>query len=203
VPSTPAPSTSSPGSPSTITYFTVAVDIAFGPTGKAAPHYNNVERLTPFPSAANPVLVFLGVKTDRKTAVFLLSSLAAPAGDGTCTPSAHQCEFLYLTPGQRELLLVRDASGGLTEYKLGLLAVHLQQTGSQAAARDNYKRQSSQGAAIIKAATPSNPALQSITYSMDTGTVAIRPLSPATVNRLRMGAVMSSTGVVLHPVRRP
>ncbi len=203
LPTTTTPTTSTPaGASPTVTFFTVAVDLAFGPVGKAAPHILNVERLTPFPSAANPVLVFLGVKADRKTAVFLLSSLAAPAGQGTCVPSARQCEFLDMTSGQRELLLVRDATGGLTEYKLGVLGVHLQSTGSSATARHAYMQQSKQGAAIIKAATPYSPALQSLTYSADTGTLSIHPLSPAAIKRLRTAGV-TSTGVVLHPVRRP
>ena len=47
----------------------------------------DVARLTPLPSASNPFFVFLGVKEDGKTLVFLVSSDAKATGDGTCKPS--------------------------------------------------------------------------------------------------------------------
>jgi hypothetical protein len=169
--------------------------------GPVAPRYRNVARLTPFPSKADPVLVFLGVKSDRKTAVFLVSSLAAPAGQGTCSPSARQCEFLDLKAGQRELLLVRNADGGLTEYKLGINAVRLAQTASAAKAKLSYARESRAGAKIIREASPSSLALQSLSYSMNTGTVSFHRVSHATLQRLRKAGAVT-TGVVLHPVRR-
>ena len=200
---TPTQVSTPAGSSTQVTYFTYAVDLAFGSVGSTAPKYRNVERLSPFPSAKNPILVFLGVQSDRKTVVFLVSSLAAPAGQGKCTPSARQCEFLSMTAGQRELLLVRNASGGLNEYKLGVAAVHLVKTGSVTAARLSYTRESAAGNAIVAQALPYSEGLQEMSYSANTGLLSWHAAPAAWVRRWKRstgGTV--PTSVMLEPVQR-
>ena len=113
-----------PSRPQT-TYFVYSVDLAFGRLGQHARTYRNVARLTPFPSAKNPILVFLGIKSDGRTAVFLASSRLWASGRGSCLPSSGKCEFLDLKAGQQERLLVVNAHGGLDEYTLRLSAVRM------------------------------------------------------------------------------
>jgi len=204
---TPAPTSTTPvtipaGSTTKVTYFTYKVDVAFGPVGSAAPRYSNVARLTAFPSAKNPILVFLGLQNDRKTLVFLVSSLAAPAGQGKCTPSPRNCEFLSMKAGQRELLLVRDATGGLTEYKLGVQALHVGTTSSQAAAKIAYARESHAGSAIISQAQPHSEGLQEMSYSTRTGTLSWHRAPKAWLRRMQQTRGGVPTAVMLEPLRR-
>lgn len=195
---TATPTTTAP-KPS-VAYFVYSVDILFGKSGSHGRTYRDVARLTPFPSAKAPVLVFLGVKTDGKTLVFLVSSFASPTGDGSCAPSKGHCNFLDLKAGQPELLLVRNANGSLSVDQLEVAAIRLTSTPSLENARLAYARVSSAGQQIVSRARRRSGMLRALSYSPDTGLLSRKPVSnPFLVHEGRLSAGRA-TGVVLEPV---
>lgn len=183
-----------------LAYFVYSVDIRFGKAGSHVRTYTDVARLTPFPSANTPVLVFLGVKTDGKTLVFLVSSFASPTGDGSCAPSKGHCNFLDLKAGQPELLLVRNANGSLAVDRLEVAAIRLTSTPSLENARLAYARVSSAGQRIVSRARRHSATLRALSYSPDSGLLSQEAVAnPLLVHPGRLpggGAV----GVVLEPV---
>ncbi|MDX6661832.1 MAG: hypothetical protein QOJ55_2654, partial [Solirubrobacteraceae bacterium] len=70
----------------------------------------------------DPVLVFLGVQKDGKTAAFLVSSDAAPQGDGNCSPSRSVCATLTVRAGDTVFIDVA-ASAGNVQYELDVKQV--------------------------------------------------------------------------------
>ena len=93
----------------------------FGKTGGSLKSYDLVP-LTALSSASDPVLVFLGVQKDGKTAAFLVSSDAAPQGDGHCSPSRSVCATLTVRAGDTVFIDVA-ASGGNVQYELDVKRV--------------------------------------------------------------------------------
>lgn len=182
-----------------VRYFVYSVDIVFGNAGSHKHVYHDVPRLTPFPSAKDPVLVFLGVKTDGKTLVFLVSSFASPTGDGSCAPRQGRCNFLDLKAGEPELLLVRNANGSVSVDRLEVAAIRLTATPSVENARLAYARVSSVGQQIVSRARRHSAALRAFSYSPDTGLLSHGSASNGFLvhqGRLPAGG---GTGVVLGP----
>jgi hypothetical protein len=105
------------------TLFTYTVDVRFGTGGDVQP-YKGVQRLQLIPDNNNPKLVFLGVTTTGKTAVFLVdSNTGVDTPGGKCRPSADQCTFLYLRPDSNHDQAVLTASDG-TVYHVRLLGIN-------------------------------------------------------------------------------
>jgi hypothetical protein len=104
------------------TLFTYTVDLRFG-QGGSVKAYKKVNRLDLIPDETNPKIVFLGVTTTGKTAVFLVDSNIGVDSAGKCRPSPDECTFLYLRPdGEHDQAQLTDADG--TAYHLRLLAIH-------------------------------------------------------------------------------
>jgi len=82
----------------------------------------DVARLTPLPSASSPFFVFLGVKEDGKTLVFLVSSDAKATGDGSCKPSKNNCETIELKVGDTEFFDLTTDSG-VQQYQMDIIKV--------------------------------------------------------------------------------
>jgi hypothetical protein len=80
----------------TTTYYTYVVDVNFGVRGSERKR-KGVRRLDLLPNSGNPLLVFLGVSSDRKKAVFLADSTVSQAGEGKCKPSIETCTFVHLS----------------------------------------------------------------------------------------------------------
>jgi hypothetical protein len=112
---TPAP----PKAPSHGTYVT---DLRFDPPGDSSPK-QTVRRRTALPTAQQPLLAYLGVLADRKTAVFLLASGVQATGRGTCQPDNKTCDTIELRAGDAERLTITGADGAVTRYALTVLAV--------------------------------------------------------------------------------
>lgn len=104
-----------------VTDYSYAVDIQFGLVDNLK-RYGNVHRLSLVPSARVPLLMYLGVSTDRKTAIFMVDSRLSQGGEGECVPKESLCTFLAMrdTPDQDEHHF-RDADGN--EYLLRLTRV--------------------------------------------------------------------------------
>jgi hypothetical protein len=126
-PTTTTPSTGNTGNTTTgetkSVLFTYTVDLHFG-QGNSVKAYKNVQRLDLIPDQTNPKIVFLGVTTSGKTAVFLVdSNIGVDTPGGKCKPSPDECTFLYLRPdGQHDQAILTDADG--TVYHMRLTAIH-------------------------------------------------------------------------------
>jgi hypothetical protein len=94
----------------------------------------SVERLDPLPSAEEPVLIYLGLRRDGKTAEFLVDHGVQAVGDGECVPFPEQCERIFLREGETEFIDVVDATGEVTaQYQLDLIKIHNKGTKASAA----------------------------------------------------------------------
>lgn len=82
----------------------------------------NVARLTPLPSAQSPFFVYLGAKDGGKTLVFLVSSDAKATGDGSCKPSAKECETIELKSGDTEFFDLTTADG-VQQYQMDIVKI--------------------------------------------------------------------------------
>ena len=92
-------------------------EIRLGEAGDARTP-RTVARLTPMPSTDQPSFVYLGVLSDRRTAVFLLSSDVKPSGRATCRPSKTLCETIEMRAGQTAKLTVTGDEDSVTRFTL-------------------------------------------------------------------------------------
>jgi hypothetical protein len=107
-------------------YYTYTVDVKFGKTGQ-----EDDKTLTEFralPSSENPVIVFMGVRNDGETAVFLVSANATTTGDGKCAPSDTECTFLYMKKDDSQTIESVDSAGAVTDYTLELRDINVKRT---------------------------------------------------------------------------
>jgi len=137
-----------PSSPSP-TYVYASVDVHFGHAGHHLRAIEDIPRLTPLPNANHPIVVFLGTRRDRATAVFLVSTDVHVQGLGQCVPSARDCEAIELREGEVALLDFTQADGTVAQYELDLDRVTLHQTTSQALAQKAYARSSRRGRLLL------------------------------------------------------
>jgi hypothetical protein len=87
--------------------YTYVLDVTFINNGRTR-KIKGMERLDMLPSAASPLLLFLGASTDAGDAVFLVDSTLQSAGEGKCKPSASECAFLYLGAGSEHMFTNED-----------------------------------------------------------------------------------------------
>lgn len=107
-----------PKDPTPATDYSYAADIQFGRVDDLK-RYSRVQRLGLVPSRRLPLLMYLGVSTDKRTAVFMIDSRLSQGGEGRCVPKASQCTFLELRAnGSQDEHHFRDADGN--EYLLRL-----------------------------------------------------------------------------------
>jgi hypothetical protein len=146
-----APSTGTPASdgtpvtspatpqPEPKTYAMHELTVRFGESDDSTSRMS-LKRLQPLPSAANPVLIYLGVLKDGKTAVFLVDHGVNPVGDGQCKPSPDECETLRMKAGDTEFLDVTDETGAVTaQYQVDLIKIHKSTTASASRASASSK----------------------------------------------------------------
>jgi hypothetical protein len=76
------------------------------------------------PSSEDPIVVFMGVTTDGKNAVFMPSAASGTAGDGDCEPE-DTCTFIYMKPGQTQTFEAVDENDQVVTYTLRLTDVDL------------------------------------------------------------------------------
>ncbi len=116
------------------------VDLRFGAT--LVPKVRrDVARLTSFPTPAHPAAVLLGVRSDRKAAVFQIATDVTVTGNGTCVPRKVICTQLVLKPGQRALLTRTDGK----RLRLELVGLHTTATAGLKATLKATLRQSPTG----------------------------------------------------------
>jgi hypothetical protein len=132
--STPnTPASGSPSSPGTH-WFKMTADFEFGVAGKPKT-MKSVEPLTLLPDSNTPVIVFMGVASDAKSATFFISDSTFTAdGEGTCNDSQN-CQFvtLRLSDSANE----ESFSDGNVEYDLKLTKIRREAISADAAKGDS------------------------------------------------------------------
>ncbi len=162
------PASSSPSSPSTgggsvpapvatpaprpRKYAMHELTVRFGDSGGTAVR-TSLKRLQPLPSPETPVLIYLGVLKDGKTAVFLVDHGVSAVGDGDCRPTGDECETLRLKAGDTEFLDVVDEAGTVgAQFQLDLVKIHKSTTASASRAQASSKA----GRRLLKARVSSD-----------------------------------------------
>jgi hypothetical protein len=131
---TPTPTTPAEPTPAPKQYAVQEITVRFGTADESK--RQSVKRRQALPSEQEPLLIYMGVLKDGKTAVFLLDHGAEPIGDGECKPSPEQCETLRLRAGETEFIDVKDESGVVTDqYQLDLIKIHRSRASSDAPTR--------------------------------------------------------------------
>jgi hypothetical protein len=114
--------------------------VRFGDATSGDLERRTLKRLQPLPSAEAPVLIYLGVMGDGKTAVFLVDHGITAIGDGECPPTPETCETIRLRAGDTEFLDVTDETGAVTaQYQLDLIKIHKRTTASASRATASSK----------------------------------------------------------------
>ncbi len=127
-----------------------SVSLHFGEAG-AMHTIRDIPRLTPLPSAVDPFFVFLGVKDDGRTAIFLVSSDAKATGDGACKPSDNDCETIELKAGDTEFFdLTTDT--GVQQFQMDVVSITKKTVTSTAAAKAAHARASQIGTGMLQEA---------------------------------------------------
>jgi hypothetical protein len=126
------------------------VSLHLGPIGDLKT-YKDLTRLSPLPSASNPLFVFTGVLKDGKTAVLLPNStvMLSPESDVSCKPSNKSCQKLELKQDDTVFFtLAGDTSG--VQYQLDVASVRMKSGGTTKATAAALQRHSNAGAAALR-----------------------------------------------------
>ena len=148
---------------------TYAVTVRFG-KDLSAPLRTNIARLTPLPSGSAPEVMFMGVMSDGRSAVFAVRQAIGHTGPGLCRPDHDLCSAIVLKPGQTERLTIPTASGGKRKVVLRLVSLTSSITHSQKVALDAFNRISHPGACDLLLSDP-------MLYNLETGTLSNVPKS--------------------------
>jgi hypothetical protein len=114
--------------------------------------FADVKRLEPLPSSSDPKVVFAGVSDTGKGAIFTLVGEAILKGEGSCMPSATQCEAVVLAPGKSEEFEYAEANGQTVSYELKVVNIVKREASAATAARLN--RRDHAGAALMRHLAP-------------------------------------------------
>jgi hypothetical protein len=99
-----------------------SIEVRFGSSDDAELPRTLLKRDEALPDEKDPVLVYLGLKKDGKTAMFLVSEGLVATGDGSCKPS-DTCETLELKVGETEFFdLAGDEDG--TQFQLDVVKAY-------------------------------------------------------------------------------
>lgn len=108
-----------------IEYFRYTVDVSLGETGEKAAKIEGVKQTQLLPDGEAPLLAYMGLADDARTAVFFIIDPAYSAqGEGKCRPKGDDCRFIYLgvnDDGDEESIFTAD---GESEYTLKLLKIN-------------------------------------------------------------------------------
>jgi hypothetical protein len=166
------------------------VNLRFGDAGNQKVRHD-IPRLTPLPSTTNPFFIFLGVLSDHKTAVFLISSDATATGDGTCKPNPDQCDTIEMKAGDTEFFDVAQGNAGVIQYELDLLKVFHDKVKGKAAAARAARRVSKGGKDVVhELKAEGDSTMSRYIYSYKRGVLVRRHASRATAT-----ASSASTGL--------
>lgn len=143
-------STDTSGTPTeTQTFFyTYAADVRFGKEGNL--DRKTLSQFRSLPSSEDPVVVFMGVREDGETAIFLLSSAATSTGEGNCEPD-DTCTFLYMKEGDKQRIEAVNSNDEVVTYELVLLGIDVKRTdGPEKAASSSRSKRSKRSARSVE-----------------------------------------------------
>jgi hypothetical protein len=153
------------------TYELYSLAVRFGDASSTALSRMNLGRLKALPSVEEPILVYLGVSQDKKTAIFMVDSGVVAQGDGTCKPHPSNCETIHMQEGENEFFDVTDEKGNVTaQYQLDLVDIKTKKTADAAQARKARVKASAAGRVLLEARTSAQGPLR-YRYDARTGTV--------------------------------
>jgi hypothetical protein len=141
-----------------------AVDVRYG-QDTSAPIRGDLARLALLPSAQAPAVMFMGVMTGGRQAVFALGTGVTHTGPGLCRPDHPQCAAILLAAGQTEQLTVPTAAGGHRRVILRVVRIRSTVTRSRSTALAAYDRHSAAGQCDLELADP-------VLYSSAHGTLS-------------------------------
>ena len=171
-PSTTPPAVGGPPAAPRPKYELYSLTVRFGSSESESLDKLNLARLKALPSNKDPVLVYLGVAEDEKTAVFLVDAGVEPQGDGTCRPNPANCETIHLREGDTEFFDVKDEAGNVTEqFQLDLVDIKRRTTASAAKAKAARARASEAGRDVLQARKATSGPLR-YRYDAKSGTVS-------------------------------
>jgi hypothetical protein len=138
------------------TYELFELTVRFGASEDGRQPRQDVKRLEALPSSDEPVLIYLGVLKDKKTAVFMVDSGVVAQGDGTCKPSRNTCETIHLKEGETEFFdVASEGEDGTTtsnaQYQLDVVKIRKKATTSAKQAKRSLARVSKSGQKILRA----------------------------------------------------
>ncbi len=119
-PASPAPSPPPSSPPAQPDLVRASIDLRFGRVGAPRRLIHRLPPLSALPSASDPVIIYLGLLHDNRTAVFLVSADARPSDRTRCRPVRGACQTVRMRPGQRERFAVPRADGTRVQYELAL-----------------------------------------------------------------------------------
>ncbi len=128
-----------------------------------------LERLTPLPSAQQPLLVELGVLKGGSRVLFAVQPGTVVSGKGTCIPGPIDCEILELAQAQTERLSVQTSKGLVRVALFAVAGITAVKHPSRAAAMKVRNQVSSAGRRVLDRS--SLKALQLFRYEASAGAV--------------------------------
>jgi hypothetical protein len=133
-------------------YFQYTVDVRFGKGENL--DKKRLEQFRALPSSENPVVVFMGARTDGETAVFLVSSASSTTGEGNCEPD-DTCTFLYMKKGDEQRIEAVNENNEVVTYELVLLGIDVERTDGpeKAAGSSSRSKRSKRSVADVKGKT--------------------------------------------------
>ena len=114
----------------TTQWFHYVADFSFGETGAKAKTYKSKASYTLLPDEKAPVVVFLGISADHKTALFFLDDPGYDAqGEGKCI-GTKSCQFVTLSLSESGNEENFSSIDGSKSYDLTLLKIRRENLGS-------------------------------------------------------------------------
>jgi hypothetical protein len=152
------------------------VDLRFGEPGKSKQRkYDDIARLSALPSANEPIVIFLGIKKDRKTATFLISSDATATGDGTCKPETTNCQTIEMQEGDSTFLDI-DLGSGVRQFRLDVKSISEEDAETAKKASAARARMSVAGQDFLRSAIEAGEiSLDGMDFSEKAGTLTSTP----------------------------
>ncbi len=140
-PSTPVKPAPKKQKPKTVYAVSVQFGVMSTTPGQVAQltPYTDLKRLQALPSPQETRLTFSGARGNGKGAVFALSREAILKGQGTCIPSAEQCEAIDLEVGQSEELTYLEPDGQSVPYELKVVSIAKESSTANAASVRHHR----------------------------------------------------------------
>jgi hypothetical protein len=130
-------------------YEVATIAVRFGPSSAMDREVSNLRRLKALPSVSEPVLIYLGLRNDSKTAVFMVDSGAVVQGDAKCLPSPNNCQTIELQAGETEFIDI-ESDGKVEQYQLDFVKVRRKKVTDAAIARRAYAAEAAGGRAVLR-----------------------------------------------------